>query len=228
MKIYYTDDTPIVAFQTIDWIPKRAITALGRPKIYGKNNNGKPVRYPAKGTRDLIIFPTKYYLDFPEVYYYPYFLKDIMFRIKAKNQIFIVPHVMTGTYTCEITASCKNSLPGQAKMTLYTDAIVENNEPQWFKGDSNVMESDVSDLLYSVSCRATGFSWQRNPEEKVEFENNWESGVPLITMQNSKDPHSLIYSLVLWTAPGDLDPHFKDPAVLIPNEENDNQKKVSP
>ncbi|AKH63517.1 MULTISPECIES: hypothetical protein [Photorhabdus] len=205
--------------QIIDWVPEKAILALGNPKIYGKENNDKLVRYPESGTSTLVFPKGDPHFDFPGTRLPDTaVLKDMMFWIKTKNRIFIVPHVVTGKYTCEIIASRKDGLPGKATITLYTDAIVENNEPQWFKGDSNVMESKLLDLCYEVSCEGTGFSWQRKPEEQVQFENNWENGVPLIIMQDSQDMQNVIYSLVLWSAPVDLNPNFKDPAILLPNE----------
>ncbi|NHB93686.1 hypothetical protein C5469_16680 [Photorhabdus cinerea] len=223
--------TPVLAYKAeiIDWVPQLAIVALGQPVLDGENNNGKPVRYPPKGTKNLIgVFPSRFNVEFPETEY-PTVLKDLMLWVRAQNRLFVVPHVVTGKYTCEMTAYRKDKAAGKAKSTLFTDAVVVNKDIHWFKGDSNVMESKLVDLNYTVSCKGTGFSWQRKPEEKVKFESDWKNGVPSIEMQDSKDPNYYIYNVAFWSPPGGLNPNFKDPAIVQPHaENNDNQQKVTP
>ncbi|WP_054480503.1 hypothetical protein [Photorhabdus heterorhabditis] len=223
--------TPVLAYraEVIDWVPQQAIIALGQPVLDGENNNGKPVRYPPKGTKNLIgVFPPGFNIEFPKTEY-PTVLKDLMLWVKAQNHLFVVPHVVTGKYTCEMTAYRKDKTPGKAKSTLFTDAVVVNKDIHWFKGDSNVMESKLVDLYYSVSCKGTGFSWQRKPEEKVKFESDWKHGVPSIEMQDSKDPKYSIYNVAFWSPPGGLNPNFKDPAIVRSHaENNDNQQQVTP
>ncbi|MGV7963254.1 hypothetical protein QPK13_19850 [Photorhabdus tasmaniensis] len=223
--------TPVLAYQAevIDWVPYRAIIALGMPVLDGENNNGKPVRYPPAGTRNLIgVFPPQFDIKFPETEY-PTVLKDLILWVKAQNHLFVVPHVVTGKYNCEMTAYRRDRAAGKAKATLFTDAVVVNKGNHFFKGDSNVMESKLVDLYYSVSCKGTGFSWQRKPEEKVKFESDWANGVPSIEMQGAKDPKYLIYNVVFWSPPDGLNPNFKDPAVVQPHAKNsDNQQQVAP
>ncbi len=224
--------TPVLAYtvEVIDWVPPRAINALGLPVLDGENNNGKPIRYPPKGTKNLVgVFPPKSNLKFPETYP-SIVLKDLLLWVRAQNHLFIVPHVVTGKYNCEMVAYRKGNRPaGEAKATLFTDAVVADRNIHWFEGDSIVMESRLEELYYSVSCKGTGFSWQRKPEEKVKFESNWKNAVPSIRMRGCKDPNNYIYDVVFWSPPDGLDPNFKDPAIVRPHAENsDNQQKVAP
>ncbi|WP_244866033.1 hypothetical protein [Photorhabdus heterorhabditis] len=224
--------TSVLAYtaEVMNWAPQRAIAALGLPVLDGENNNGKPVRYPPKGTRNLIgVFPPKSNIKFP-LTSYPTVLKDLMLWVRAQNRLFVVPHVVTGQYTCEMAAYRKDRTPGIAKATLFTDAIVVNRDLHRFTGDSNVMESKLVDLYYSVTCKGTGFSWQRKPEEKVKFESDWKNGVPSIEMRDCKDPRHYIYNVVFWSPPDGLNPNFKDPAIVLQShaENNDNQQQVTP
>ncbi|ETS31565.1 MULTISPECIES: hypothetical protein [Photorhabdus] len=204
--------TSVFAAATPNWNPSWAIKALGNPVINGKDNNGKPIRYPEVGTSTLLnVFPTVIDHNFPKPIGKEMMLKDGMFWVRAQYRLFKVPHVVTGKYTCKMVAKRKDRSPGKATVTLYTDAIVVNPDIYWFKGDKNVMESNVNDLTYTVNCLGTGFSWERKPEEKFELESKWENGVPSIEMQ---DTCNWIHNVAFWTPP-DNNPNnrFKDPAI---------------
>ncbi|NHB93688.1 hypothetical protein [Photorhabdus cinerea] len=154
-------------------------------------------------------------------------LKEGKFWVRAQNRIFKVPHVVTGKYTCRMIAKRQDGTPGQAIATLYTDAVVENHTIYWFKGDKNVMESNVNDLMFTVICQGTGFSWERKPEEKFELESKWENGVPSIKMQ---DTCNWIHDVVFWVPPYDDNPNdtFKDPAIMKPGTESANPEQSGP
>ncbi|KMW72700.1 hypothetical protein TI10_14195 [Photorhabdus luminescens subsp. luminescens] len=209
---------------TPPWDPEVLFKALGQPIINGKDNQGKPVHYPARGSTNLVgVFPPVVDYDFPtptgEL-----MLKDAMFWVRAQNRIFKVPHAVTGMYHCKMIAKRKDGAPGRATANLYTDAIVPNRDIYWFKGDQNVMESSVTDLVYTATCKGAGFSWERKPDEKFEWESKWENGVPSIEMQ---DNCHWIHNVAFWTPPDDNpNDKFKDPAVLRPTSaENANPKK---
>ncbi|ETS31562.1 hypothetical protein PTE_02250 [Photorhabdus khanii NC19] len=142
-------------------------------------------------------------------------LEQGRFWINAQNSIFKVPHVVTGKYICQMIAKRKDGRPGKATAILKMDANVVNYIFYRFKGDKNVMESSVNDLIYSANCRGTGFSWERKPEEKFEWESKWENAVPSIKMQDTND---WIYDVAFWTPPyNNPNGQFKDPAILRPN-----------
>ncbi|RKS54528.1 hypothetical protein [Photorhabdus asymbiotica] len=199
---------------TPPWNPEVLFRALGQPIINGKDNQGKPVHYPARGSTNLVgVFPPVVDYDFPT----PtgdLKLKDGLFWVSAPNRIFKVPHVVTGKYHCKMIAKRKDGAPGRATATLETDAVVANHIIHRFQGDKNVLESSVTDLVYTVTCRGTGFSWERKPEEKFEWESVWDNSVPLIRMQ---DLCNWVHNVAFWTPPSDNpNDRFKDPAVLRP------------
>ncbi|TDB48807.1 hypothetical protein C5468_15050 [Photorhabdus luminescens subsp. mexicana] len=196
------------------WNPVSIFKSLGQPIINGKDNQGKPVHYPARGYTNLVnVFATIVDHEFPT----PtgdLKLKDGLFWVSAQNRILKVPHVVTGKYTCKMTAKLKDGTPGKATTTLETDAVVANHLIHRFQGDKNVLESSVTDLVYTVTCRGTGFSWERKPEEKFEWESVWDNSVPLIRMQ---DLCNWVHNVAFWTPPSDNpNDRFKDPAVLRP------------
>ncbi|WP_246545009.1 hypothetical protein [Photorhabdus hainanensis] len=212
---------------TPPWDAESIFKALGQPIINGKDNQGKPVHYPARGSTNLAgIFPTVVDHEFPT----PtgdLMLKDGMFWVRAQNRIFKVPHVITGKYYCKMTAKRKDGAPGKAIANLYTDAAVVNHEIHRFQGDQNVMESSITDLVYTATCKGAGFSWERKPEEKFEWESEWANGVPSIEMQ---DNCHWIHNVAFWTPPDDNpNDKFKDPAVMRPTSaESANQKQSAP
>ncbi|PQQ36916.1 hypothetical protein C6H68_16190 [Photorhabdus luminescens] len=208
-EYYYTLATP-------SWSPTWAIKALGQPVINGKDNRGKPIRYPEVGTSTLLnVFPPVRNRNFPKPMGNDMTLEQGRFWINAQNSIFKVPHVVTGTYICQMIAKRKDKRPGKATAILKMDANVVNYIFYRFKGDKNVMESSVNDLIYSANCRGTGFSWERKPEEKFELESKWENAVPSIKMQDTND---WIYDVAFWTPPSNNpNGQFKDPAILRPN-----------
>ncbi len=216
--------TSAFADDWMNWNSTHAIKALGHPVVHGKDNNGKPVRYPPVGTSNLLgVLPSVVEKSFPQTGK-PNQLKDVIFWVKAKHNIFIVPHVVTGKYTCKMSTQRKDGSGGQATLTLSTDAVVENQDYASFKGDTKVMESYLTDLVYSVRCNGTGFSWERQPNEKVRFEKTWENPVPSIEMQ---DKQIWIHNVAFWSPPDNVSKQpngefFNDPAILA------TQEKVKP
>ncbi|RAW96248.1 MULTISPECIES: hypothetical protein [unclassified Photorhabdus] len=201
---------------TPPWNLTWAIKALGHPVIYGKDNRGKPIRYPEVGTSTLLnVFPTVIDHNFPKPRVDDMTLEQGKFWINAQNSIFKIPRVVTGKYICQMVAKRKDGRPGKATVILKMDATVVNYILYRFKGDKNVMESSVNDLIYTASCRGTGFSWERKPEEKFEWESKWENAVLSIKMQDTCD---WIYDVAFWTPPNNNpNGQFKDPAILRPN-----------
>ncbi len=174
----------------------------------------KPIRYPEMRTSNLVnvFLPVRNH-NFLKPIGKEMMLKD---GIKAQNRIFKVPHVVRSKYTCKMVAKRKDGSPGKATVTLYTDAIVVSIKTST---GSNVMESNVNDLTYTVTGQGTGFSWERKPEEKFEFKSEFEyveeNAVPSIKMQ---DTCGWIYNVAFWTSPyNNPNGEFKDPATMRPN-----------
>ncbi|WP_248000747.1 hypothetical protein [Photorhabdus hindustanensis] len=204
------------------WDAESIFRALGQPIINGKDNKGKPVHYPARRYTNLVgIFPPVVDHEFPT----PtgdLKLKEGLFWIRAPNGIFKVPHVVTGKYTCKMVAKRKDWAPGEATATLETDAVVANQIIHRFQGDKNVLESNVTDLVYTASCKGTGFSWERKPEEKFEWESDWDNPALLIRMQ---DLCNWAHDVAFWTPPEDNpNDRFKDPAVMRPTSTDSGNK----
>ncbi|WP_240487689.1 hypothetical protein [Photorhabdus australis] len=204
------------------WIPEYIFKALGQPIINGKGNQGKPVHYPARVYTNLPnVFPPVVDHEFPtptgEL-----MLKDAMFWVRAPNGIFKVPHVVTGKYTCKMTATLKDGTPGKATATLETDAVIANQIIRRFQGDKNVLESSVTDLFYTATCKGTRFSWERKPEEKFEWESDWDNPALSIKMQ---DLCNWGHDVAFWTPPSDNpNDRFKDPAVMRPTSTDSGNK----
>ncbi|MEK9499129.1 hypothetical protein V2H77_22240 [Photorhabdus sp. P32] len=196
------------------WDARYIFKTLGQPVINGKDNQGKPVHYPTRGYTNLTIaFLQVVDHEFPT----PtgdLKLKDALFWVIAPNGIFKVPHVVTGKYTCKMTAKLKNGTAGKATTTLETDAVVANHLIHRFQGDKNVLESSVTDLVYIATCKGTRFSWERKPEEKFEWESVWDNPALSIKMQ---DLCNWVHDVAFWTPPSDNpNDRFKDPAVMRP------------
>ncbi|MBS9432020.1 hypothetical protein EAE92_05225 [Photorhabdus hainanensis] len=222
-KCYSKQPTPSPVYPASPpWIPEYIFKALGQPIINGKDNQGKPVHYPARRYTNLPnVFPPVIDHEFPT----PagdLQLKEGLFWINTQNRIFKVPHVVTGKYSCKMTAKRKDGSTGKATATLEADAVVTNQIIHRFQGDKNVLESSVTDLVYTATCRGSGFSWERKPEEKFEWESEWANGVPSIKMQ---DLCNLAYDVAFWTPPDDNpNDRFKDPAVMRPTSTNSGNK----
>ncbi|MBS9422712.1 hypothetical protein EAE90_02890 [Photorhabdus caribbeanensis] len=207
---------------TPSWDAQNIFRHLGQPVINGKDNQGKPVHYPARGATNLIIaFPQVVDHEFPT----PtgdLKLKEGLFWVRAPNGIFKVPHVITGKYTCKMTATIKDGTPGKATATLETDAVVANQIIRRFQGDKNVLESSVTGLVYTAICKGTGFSWERKPEEKFEWESDWDNPALSIKMQ---DLCNWAHDVAFWTPPSDNpNDRFKDPAVMRPTSTDSSNK----
>ncbi|KGM26509.1 hypothetical protein KS18_20540 [Photorhabdus luminescens] len=212
------------------WRAEYIFKALGQPVINGKDNKGKPVHYPTRGYTNLPnVFPPVVNHEFPT----PtgdLKLKEGLFWVNTQNRIFKVPHVVTGKYTCKMVAKRKDGSTGKATATLEADAVVTNQIIHRFQGDKNVLESSVTDLVYTAICKGSGFSWERKPEEKFEWVSEWQDsgdGVPAIKMQ---DLCNWVHDVAFWTPPSDNpNDRFKDPAVMRPTSvENANLKKPDP
>ncbi|MFD0709536.1 hypothetical protein [Photorhabdus akhurstii] len=207
---------------TPSWDAEVLFKALGQPIINGKDNKGKPVHYPARRYTNLPnVFPPVFDHEFPT----PtgdLKLKEGLFWVRAPNGIFKVPHVVTGKYTCKMTAKRKDGSTGKATATLETDAVIANHIIHRFQGEKNVLESNVTDLIYTATCKGTGFSWERKPEEKFEWESDWDNPALLIKMQ---DLCNWGHDVAFWTPPSDNpNDRFKDPAVMRPTSTDSGNK----
>ncbi len=130
--------------------------------------------------------------------------------------------MITGKYYCKMTAKRKDGAPGKATVDLYTDAVVANQIIHRFQGDKNVLQSSVTDLIYTAACKGTGFSWERKPEEKFEWESVWDNPALSIKMQ---DLCNWAHDVAFWTPPSDNpNDRFKDPAVMRPTGTDSSNK----
>ncbi|WP_214052190.1 hypothetical protein [Photorhabdus caribbeanensis] len=182
------------------------------------------INYPAAGKATLDVFPLyRKRIASKTTSYDQKFLEDVRFQLRAgRGEIFKVPRVVSGSYECTIIAKShyyhtKNPIEGTAiqHFTVSLDKPYPNenlSQPLYFQpenpnnqNDRNIAEGRISDLDFDVSCRGVNFSWQRNPDEKVEFDS--DDNAPILSILADGE------EFMSWSKP--RFPPIKDPVTVL-------------
>ncbi|WP_157835517.1 hypothetical protein [Photorhabdus australis] len=215
----------VFADQSRNWNADVALKALG-PERMVKRSDGV-INYPAAGKATLDLFQIHSMRDMvPRTTSYDQEdLDKVRFQLRARGEIFKVPRLVSGSYECTIMAKTKYSkwLPDDEPskgtaiqhLTVNLDKPYPNEnlsdpvqlEPEHpnNQGDWDRAHERISDLYFDVSCRGVNFSWQRNPDEKVEF--NRDDNSPILSVLINGE------ELMSWSKPSL--PPIKDPVTVL-------------
>ncbi|QXF31944.1 hypothetical protein CE143_01185 [Photorhabdus luminescens] len=216
----------VFADQSRNWNADVALKALG-PERMVKRSDGV-INYPAAGKATLDLFQIHSMRDMvPRTTSYDQRnLNQVRFQLRASGEIFKVPKVVSGSYECTIIAKTKYSRwikdndphiqgTGIQHLTVNLDKPYPNEnlsdsvqikpENPNSEADDDLVHTRISDLYFDVSCRGVNFSWQRNPDEKVEFDSDDNSPI-LSVLINGEE-------LMSWSKPSL--PPIKDPVTVL-------------
>lgn len=208
--------------ESLNWNADTTLKVLG-PERMVKRSDGV-ITYPAAGKATLDVFPFyRKRIASKTTSYDQKFLEDVRFQLRAgRGEIFKVPRVMSGSYECTIIAKShyyhtKHPIEGTAiqHFTVSLDKPYPNenlSQPLYFQpenpnnqDDRNIAEGRISDLDFDVSCRGVNFSWQRNPDEKVEFDS--DDNAPILSILADGE------EFMSWSKP--RFPPIKDPVTVL-------------
>ncbi|PQQ23257.1 hypothetical protein C6H66_19925 [Photorhabdus hindustanensis] len=216
----------VFADQSRNWNADVALKALG-PERMVKRSDGV-INYPAAGKATLDLFQIHSMRDMvPRTTSYDQRnLNQVRFQLRASGEIFKVPKVVSGSYECTIIAKTKYSRwikdndphiqgTGIQHLTVNLDKPYPNEnlsdsvqikpENPNSEADDDLVHTRISDLYFDVSCRGVNFSWQRNPDEKVEF--NRDDNSPILSVLINGE------ELMSWSKPSL--PPIKDPVTVL-------------
>ncbi|MCK3669834.1 hypothetical protein [Photorhabdus noenieputensis] len=215
----------VFADQFRNWNADAALKALG-PERTVKRSDGV-INYPAEGKATLDLFQIHSMRDMvPRTTSYDQEdLDKVRFQLRARGEIFKVPRLVSGSYECTIMAKTKYSkwLPDDepSKGTAIQHLTVNLDKPYPNEnlsesvqlqpehpnnqGDWDRAHERISDLYFDVSCRGVNFSWQRNPDEKVEFNRDDNSPILSVLIDGEE--------LMSWSKP--TLPPIKDPVTVL-------------
>ncbi|MCW7761249.1 hypothetical protein [Photorhabdus luminescens] len=214
--------SPSVFAESLNWNADTTLKVLG-PERMVKRSDGV-ITYPAAGKATLDVFPFyRKRIASKTTSYDQKFLEDVRFQLRAgRGEIFKVPRVVSGSYECTIIAKShyyhtKHPIEGTAiqHFTVSLDKPYPNenlSQPLYFQpenpnnqDDKNIAEGRISDLDFDVSCRGVNFSWQRNPDEKVEFDS--DDNAPILSILADGE------EFMSWSKP--RFPPIKDPVTVL-------------
>ncbi|MCC8457991.1 hypothetical protein [Photorhabdus aegyptia] len=216
----------VFADQSRNWNADVALKALG-PERMVKRSDGV-INYPAAGKATLDLFQIHSMRDMEHgtTSYDQRNLNQVRFQLRARGEIFKVPKVVSGSYECTIIAKTKYSRwikdndphiqgTGIQHLTVNLDKPYPNEnlsdsvqikpENPNSEADDYLVHTRISDLYFDVSCRGVNFSWQRSPDEKVEFDSDDNSPI-LSVLINGEE-------LMSWSKPSL--PPIKDPVTVL-------------
>ncbi|EYU15380.1 hypothetical protein [Photorhabdus aegyptia] len=215
----------VFADQSRNWNADVALKALG-PERMVKRSDGV-INYPAAGKATLDLFQIHSIRDMVHytTSYDDKLLSEVRFQLRVRGEIFKVPRVVSGSYECTVMAKTKFSrqYPNDANSkgtaiqhftvnldkpypneNLSDSAQLEPEHPN-DRGDWMRAHERISDLYFDVSCRGVNFSWQRNPDEKVEFNRDDNSPILSVLIDGEE--------LMSWSKP--TLPPIKDPVTVL-------------